>query len=82
MESITSLILGGIAFETPKDGISEEINGERAFTLFKSYKIAKDNTQKNNKLFYEMYFEDSLHGLGGDSAIEFSGVKVGKVEKY
>lgn len=80
MESLTSLIIGGIAFETPKDGVSEDINGENAFTLFESYKIAKDNTQKNNKLFYEMYFEDSLHGLGADSAIEFSGVKVGKVE--
>lgn len=80
MESITSLILGGIAFETPKDGISEEINGERAFTLFKSYKIAKDNTQKNNKLFFDMYFQDSLHGLKDGAAIEFSGVKVGKVE--
>ena len=80
MESLSSLILGGIAFETPKDGLSEEIDGEQAFTLFESYKIAKDNTQKNNKLFYEMYFDDTLHGLDDNSAIKFSGVKVGKVE--
>ncbi len=80
MEALTSLLVGGIAFETPKDGISKEINGERAFTLFESFKVAQDNTQTNNKLLYEMYFEDSLHGLSEDSAIEFSGVKVGKVE--
>ncbi len=80
MESLTSLIIGGIAFETPKSRISKEIDGERAFRLFESYKVAQDNTQKDNKLFYEMYFDDSLHGLSRGSVIEFSGVKVGKVE--
>ncbi len=81
MESLTSLLIGGISFETPRSRTSKEISGERAFRLFDSYKIAKDNTQKDNKLFYEMYFEDSLHGLSRDSTIEFSGVKVGKVER-
>jgi paraquat-inducible protein B len=80
MESITSLLIGGIAFETPKEGISKEIDGETAFTLFDSYKIAQDNTQLHNKLFYSMYFDDSLHGLTNDSIIEYSGVKVGEVE--
>ena len=80
MESLTSLLIGGIGFETPRSGVSTEIDGETAFTLFDSYSTAMDNTQKTNKLFYEMYFEDSLHGLSKDSAIEFSGVKVGKVE--
>ncbi len=81
MESLTSLLIGGISFETPRSGVSEEISGEQAFKLFESYKTAKDNTQRNNKLFYEMTFEDSLHGLSRDSTIEFSGVKVGKVER-
>ena len=81
MESLMSLIIGGIAFETPKSRVSKEIDGERAFRLFESYKIAQDNTQKDNKLFYEMYFDDSLHGLSRGSVIEFSGVKVGKVER-
>ena len=80
MESITSLLIGGISFETPKDGVSKEIDGEKAFTLFDSYKIAQENTQLYNKLFYTMYFDDSLHGLTEDSIIEYSGVQVGKVE--
>ena len=80
MESLTSLLIGGVAFETPRSGNSKEIDGETAFRLFDSYKTAQDNTQRENKLFYDMYFEDSLHGLSMDSAIEFSGVKVGKVE--
>lgn len=81
MEALTSLLIGGIAFETPRSRMSKEMDGERAFRLFDSYKVAQDNTQRDNKLFYEMEFVDSLHGLNRDSAIEFSGVKVGKVER-
>ncbi|GAA0424078.1 MlaD family protein [Cocleimonas flava] len=81
MESMTSLLIGGIAFETPKDGVSKEISGENAFTLYDSYKVAQENTELYNKLFYTMYFDDSLHGLTEDSSIEYSGVKVGRVEK-
>jgi paraquat-inducible protein B len=80
MESLTSLLIGGIAFETPQDEIGKEIDGEIAFILYDSHKIAQDNTQMRNKLFYNMYFDDSLHGLTEDSLIEYSGVKVGKVE--
>ena len=81
MESMTSLLIGGIAFETPKDGVSKEISGETAFTLYDSYKVAQENTELYNKLFYTMYFDDSLHGLTEDSNIEYSGVRVGRVEK-
>jgi len=80
MESLTSLLIGGIAFETPKSEIGHELTGETAFKLYDSYKLAKDDTQRLNKLFYVMYFEDTLHGLSEDSVIEYGGVKVGKVE--
>lgn len=81
MESMTSLLIGGISFETPKDGVSKEIDGETAFTLYDSFKIAQENTETYNKLFYTMYFDDSLHGLTEDSIIEYSGVRVGEVER-
>ncbi len=80
MESLTSLLIGGIAFETPFGEIGRELDGETSFNLYDSYKLANDDTQRLNKLFYVMYFNDSLHGLSEDSLIEYSGVKVGKVE--
>ena len=80
MESITSLLIGGIAFETPEGELGYELDGETAFKLYDSYTLAKDDTQRLNKLFYVMYFEDSLHGLSDDSIVEYGGVKVGKVE--
>lgn len=81
MESLTSLLIGGIAFETPSSENGKELNGETTFTLYDTYKLAKDDTQRNNKLFYTMYFKDTLHGLSEDSLVEYGGVKVGKVEK-
>jgi len=80
VESLTSLLIGGIAFETPSNERGYELNGETTFLLYNSYKLAKDDTQRNNKLFYIMYFKDSLHGLSEDSLIEYNGVQVGKVE--
>lgn len=82
MESLTSLLVGGIAFETPDNeaGSSLVDGGKNSFKLYESYKLANDDTQRNNKLFYVMYFNDTLHGLSEDSLLEYNGVKVGKVE--
>jgi paraquat-inducible protein B len=80
MESLISLLIGGIAFKTPKDKIGYAPTNKTKFKLYDSYKLANDNTERLEKLFYVMYFDDSLHGLSTNSVIEFSGVKVGKVE--
>jgi len=81
LESLTSLLIGGIAFDTPDDEFGHELNDSNIkFTLYDSFKLADDDTQHINKLFYVMYFEDTLHGLSKDSVIEYGGVKIGKVE--
>ncbi len=81
MESLTSLLIGGIAFETPANELGYALDGNMiTFKLYDTYKLAKDDTQRLNKLFYTMYFTDSLHGLTEDSLIEYNGVSVGKVE--
>ncbi|HIQ14455.1 MAG TPA: MCE family protein [Leucothrix sp.] len=80
MESLTSLLVGGIAFETPTNETGYPLDGKNDFKLYDSYKLANDDTQRYNKLFYVMYFTDTLHGLGEDSLLEYNGVKVGKVE--
>lgn len=80
LESLTSLLIGGIAFETPQNIYGAELNGETAFKLFDSHKLAIDDSQRLNKLLYVMYFKDTLHGLSESSIVEYSGVKVGEVE--
>ena len=80
VESLVSLLIGGIAFETPIDKLGYDLDGETSYKLYDSYKLANDDTQRLEKIFYTMYFDDSLHGLSPDSVIEYSGVRVGKVE--
>ncbi len=80
VESFMSLLLGGIAFETPLDKVGYTLNGKTSFKLYDSYKLANDDTERLEKLFYVMYFDDSLHGLSPGSVIEYGGVRVGKVE--
>ena len=80
MESLTSLLIGGVAFETPSNETGYALEGNTSFKLYDSYKLANDDTQRRNKLFYIMYFTDTLHGLSEDSLLEYNGVKVGKVE--
>jgi paraquat-inducible protein B len=81
MESLTAFILGGIAFETPKNiHNSVALSGQTVFHLYTSYKAAKEDTLRNQKLYYTMYFDDTLFGLAKDSTLEYQGVQVGKVE--
>ncbi len=80
VESLVSLLIGGIAFETPLNKVGYKLDGKTAFKLYDSYKLANDDTERLEKLFYVMYFDDSLHGLRAGSVIEYSGVRVGKVE--
>ncbi len=82
MESLAALVIGGIAFETPKnESYSAPIEGKASFRLYDSYKQAKEDTSGTNKLYYVMYFDDSLFGLTEGSTVEYQGVQVGKVEK-
>lgn len=81
MESVAALVLGGIAFETPKnDPSSQERPKDKIFNLYESYKVAKEDTAGDNKLYYVMHFDDSLFGLLKESTVEYQGVQVGKVE--
>lgn len=81
LESLTSFLIGGVAFETNFQEPGYPIDGKSAFKLYNSFKLAHEDTTPENKLVYTMYFKDSLYGLNGGSPVNFQGVKVGQVEK-
>ena len=80
IESLTSLVSGGIAFETPIDlNTSADKNVLRkVYTLHSKYKdaVAKPFL---HKLHFVMYFDKSLRGLTKGANVEFRGIIVGKV---
>jgi paraquat-inducible protein B len=80
MESLTSLLVGGVAFETPKSIAAGEISATDAeFVLYKNYSAIQEK-QFPQKLYYVMYFEGSVRGLAVGAPVEFQGIPLGKVE--
>ncbi len=80
MESLTSLLVGGVAFDTPKSIGSGELSEDGAeYILYRNYAAAQEK-QYSQKLFYVMYFNGSVRGLAVGAPVEFQGIPVGQVE--
>ena len=78
-ESLQSIVLGGIAFET--QATLEQVNGDvedLVFTLHDSYSSVLDRAYtKVIKLM--MFFEGSVRGLSIGAPVDFNGIRVGSV---
>lgn len=82
MESLTSLLIGGIAFDTPTDQPSNlPVSGEGSvFELFPDYASSREKRYQE-RLYYTLYFNGSVRGLVEKAPVEFQGIRVGQVEK-
>lgn len=81
MESLTSLLIGGVAFDTDEQEVGYPLDGKAAFRLYSSFRQAKEDTAGENKLNYVLYFNDTLLGLYENAPVNYKGVKLGQVEK-
>ncbi len=80
MESLTSLLIGGIAFDTPKSIAAGEVSADGSeYILYKNYASSQER-KYSQKLFYVMYFNGSVRGLTVGAPVEFQGIPVGQVE--
>jgi len=80
MESLTSLLIGGIAFETPKSIAQGEPSKDSSeFILYRNFDATQEK-QYSQKLYYVMYFGGSVRGLAVGAPVELQGIPVGKVE--
>ncbi|MEO8326305.1 MAG: MlaD family protein, partial [Nitrospirota bacterium] len=80
MESISSLITGGIAFDTPATvgGSDEPSQPGTAFKLFKNFASIKEETYVMTRSFL-VNFDGSVRGLSVGAPVEFRGIKIGIV---
>ncbi len=78
-QSIVSLMIGGIAFETPKGLESSDWAEEGdVFTLYKNYDAAQ-HKHYQKKQYWVLNFDGSVRGLSPGAPLEFRGIKIGKV---
>jgi paraquat-inducible protein B len=79
MESLSTLISGGVAFETPMRITADPATQNRhQFALHSTYAESKEKPYNNTEL-YVMYFDGSLRGLSKGATVEFRGIEVGNV---
>jgi len=78
-ESLVSMLLGGMAFDTPESlepgGVPQK---GHVFDLYANRKATEERayTKKN---YFLLYFEGSVRGLAVGAPVELRGIKIGKV---
>jgi paraquat-inducible protein B len=78
-ESVLSLLLGGISFETPTNLIpGRPALATDLFRLYKN-KAETDDPVYAYKEYFVLYFNENIRGLKVGAPVEFSGIKVGEV---
>jgi len=78
-QSVLSILIGGIAFETAAtDPILPAADANTVFTLFKD-RAEAFNPPPRSPQTYRLIFNDSIRGLTPGAPVEFRGIPVGEV---
>ena len=78
-ESLTSVLEGGVAFQSLPGGSRTPAASDTAYTLYPDEDRAMRPTDAEIRSFV-MYFKDSLRGLSGGAPVELHGITVGEVK--
>jgi paraquat-inducible protein B len=77
-ESVASILIGGIAFDTPSDG-GEPADDEAVFPLYEN-REASERPIYTRRVRWLLHFDQSVRGLVPGSPVEFRGIPVGEVK--
>ena len=77
--SVVSMLIGGIAFDTPGSlDAAEEVSEDHVFPLYRNRQDATEQ-KYTFKRRYLLYFDQSVRGLNPGSPVELRGIRVGQV---
>ncbi len=77
-ESLVSILIGGIAFDTPEHETHVAAAENSVFPLYES-RTASEARHYSESVAYLLYFDDSVRGLAVGAPVEFRGIQVGEV---
>jgi paraquat-inducible protein B len=78
-ESLTSILQGGVAFQTLPGGAMTAVATDTGFTLYPDEDRAMRPTETEIRTFV-MFFQGSLRGLSTGAPVELHGISVGEVK--
>ena len=78
-ESLTSILEGGIAFQSLPDGATAPASADTVFTLYADRDRAMRPTEVEIRSFV-LYFNNSLRGLSAGAPVDLRGITVGEVK--
>lgn len=79
VSSLSTLLLGGVAFDVPAgQPLGDPITERAFFTIFPRESAIRE-TQYENAISFIVLFDDSIRGLRPGAPVEYRGVKVGAV---
>jgi paraquat-inducible protein B len=79
MDSLVSLLTGGISFETPASDYSSRATEGHLFTLFDNHAQALEQPI-TEAITFALRFSDSVRGLDVGAPVEFRGIRLGTVK--
>jgi paraquat-inducible protein B len=78
-ESLTSILEGGVAFQTLPNVATSAVAADTSFTLYADEDRATRPTETEIRRFV-MYFKGSLRGLSAGAPVELHGINIGEVK--
>jgi paraquat-inducible protein B len=78
VESVVSLLIGGIAFDTPQEEAGELVEEGAVFELYPD-RDATEREVYTQRSYYLLHFDQSVRGLKPGAPVEFRGIQIGEV---
>lgn len=77
-ESVVSMVIGGIAFDTPQGDLTPLANDGHVFPLYPDKRSLETQIYAIKQRFI-LYFDGSVRGLTPNAPVEFRGLQIGHV---